>query len=136
MDVENESKRQQIDMEAEYESVTEDQIDGPTLNVDGSPARAAQDILPDEQSTDFVGDTQYPLTATLDAKLRSLERGINNTISLRDDFAQFDDAGIIKTARLFWKCGLTSTEELKKTRQLSRSFTLGILERKGLPLRI
>ena len=132
MDVENESKRQRIDMEAEYESVTEDQIDDPTLNVDGFPARAAQDILPDEQSTDFVKDTQYPLTTTLDTKLRSLERDINNTISLRDDFAQFDDTDIIKTARLFWKCGLTSTEELKKTRQLNRSFMLEDLRKEGI----
>ena len=119
------------------DSPTDDQIDDPTLDQNGNPARLAQaqDILPDEQSTDFVKDPDYPNRSLMEEKLRSLERDINRTIFGRADFDQFEGEDIITTAKFFWQCGITSTDELKKTRQLNRSFMLEDLRKAGASAR-
>ena len=122
-------KRRMPLIEDQIDSPTDDQ--DPTLNENGIPARLAPNILPGEQSTAFAGDENYPLGSNISAKLRSLERDISRTILGRGDFAQFEDQDTICTARLFWQCGLDSTDELKKTRHLGRSFTLEDLRKDG-----
>ena len=66
------------------DSPTDDQIDH-TLNEEGPPApQAAQNSLPGEQATSFVGDPDFPLESTISTKLRALGRDNNRTIHGRD----------------------------------------------------
>ena len=115
----------------EEESDTDPALD-PTLDAAGNPTRPLplKDIPP-EQSTEFVGDEDYPKLTPIAVKLRALERDIQRTIRGRDDFAHFEDDDIIETAQFFWDCGLTSTVDLKKTRTLNRNYMLEDLRRAG-----
>ena len=112
-------------------STPESQVElDPTLDANGRIAKR-KSSPPPAQSYDFKEDSDYPSLSPKTAKIRSLERDILKLTSSREDFENFSDSDVALTAQILFDSGLASIEELRKSRQMNRTFILEDLRAQG-----
>ena len=103
-------------------SASGDQLD-PTLDSNGRKARRPISP-PSAQTLDIHDDEDYPAVAPKRAKIRSSERAILSLIKGREDFGKFPEDDIINTAENLFECGISSIDELERSRPVNRTFIL------------
>ena len=106
----------------------------PTLDSQGKPSRIPHSP-PSAQKLDIHDDENYPALTPKRAKIRSMERSILALVKAREDFEKFSEDDIIITAENLFNSGISSLEELKKSRPVNRTFILEDLRAKKLSAR-
>ena len=110
-------------------SPSADRVD-PTLDAHGRKTRRPNSP-PLAQTLDIHDDEHYPSLSSKRVKTRALEREILSLIKGREDFGKFTEEDIIDSAENLFLCGISSIDELKKSRQVNRTFMLEDLRGKG-----